>query len=78
MVAQSRPYKIGREVARGGMGAIREAEHVSLRRKVAMKVMLSGKQASREAALRFEREAQVLAQLEHPNIVPVHDLGVDV
>src|SRR5262249_29593447 len=70
-------YAIGREVARGGMGAIREAEHVSLRRKVAMKVMLSGKQASRDAALRFEREAQVLAQLEHPNIVPIHDLGID-
>jgi eukaryotic-like serine/threonine-protein kinase len=72
-----RHYETGREVARGGMGAIHEAEDLSLRRRVALKVMLAGNQATREAALRFEREARVLAQLEHPNIVPIHDLGLD-
>lgn len=61
-----RHYETGREVARGGMGAVYEAEDLSLRRRVALKVMLAGNLATREAALRFEREARVLAQLEHP------------
>jgi len=72
-----RHYETGREVARGGMGAVHEAVDLSLRRTVALKVLLAGNLATREAALRFEREARVLAQLEHPNIVPIHDLGID-
>jgi len=58
------------------MGAVLEAEELTLERTVAMKVMLTGGQSSREEAQRFRREAKVLARLEHPNIVPIHDLGV--
>lgn len=69
-------YRIQEEVARGGMGQILRASDRDLRRDVAMKVMLDG--AEGRARARFVEEAQVTAQLEHPNIVPVHELGVDV
>ena len=74
---RAQKYAIGEVVARGGMGAIRAAEDVNCRRTVAMKVMLKGKDASRSSLIRFIEEAQVTAQLEHPNIIPVHELGVD-
>jgi serine/threonine protein kinase/WD40 repeat protein len=70
-------YKVGGEIARGGMGSILEAEDRKLGRKVAMKVMRLEAAASDEARTRFVREATVLARLEHPNIVPIHDLGWD-
>jgi len=70
-----RKYEIGGVVAQGGMGAILNARDLATRRTVAMKVMLSD--MSREDVLRFIEEAQVTAQLEHPNIVPIHDLSVD-
>ena len=72
---QSRKYEVEEEVARGGMGTVFRARETSVRRAVAMKVMLS--QASERAVARFIQEAQVTGQLEHPNIVPVHELGVD-
>jgi serine/threonine protein kinase len=74
--SDSRHYKVGREIAKGGMGRILEAEDTGLHRTVAMKVML-GNDASGEAQQRFTREAEVLARLEHPNIVPIHELGRD-
>src|SRR5207248_10546667 len=70
-------YTIGPVVNRGGMGAMLEAQDMQIERRVAMKVMLSGKSASRESLLRFIQEAKVTGRLEHPNIVPIHDLGVD-
>ena len=72
---QSQDYAIGAEVARGGMGAVLQARESATRRTVAMKVMLGRSDAKN--TLRFIEEAQVTAQLEHPNIVPVHDLGID-
>jgi serine/threonine protein kinase/WD40 repeat protein len=69
-------YTKGREIARGGMGAILEANDRMLGRTVAMKVVLENR-ASEEARMRFIREATVLGQLEHPNIVPIHELGKD-
>jgi serine/threonine protein kinase len=57
------------------MGAILEAEDLASRRKVAMKVLLDVR--SSQDVARFVEEAQVTAQLEHPNIVPVHDLNVN-
>jgi Leucine-rich repeat (LRR) protein len=57
------------------MGAILDARDGPTRRLVAMKVMLDS--ADESDAMRFIEEAQVTAQLEHPNIVPVHELGVD-
>jgi hypothetical protein len=72
---RARKYDIGGEVARGGMGAILDVREAAIERKVAMKVMLDG---SREDDLgRFVAEAKITGQLEHPNIVPVHELGVD-
>ena len=72
----SSSYRPGREIARGGMGAILSAHDQKLARSVAMKVMLRA-DASAEERQRFELEARVLGRLAHPNIVPVHDLGTD-
>ena len=67
-------YRIVRELARGGMGVVYEAEDLALRRRVAVKVLAS-ELASAEAAARMLEEARVLGQLEHPGIVPLHDCG---
>ncbi|MCK5851062.1 MAG: protein kinase [Kiritimatiellae bacterium] len=74
---EGRKYNIGKLVAKGGMGAILTAKDLNIRRHVAMKVMLDPNQADDEMILRFIEEAQVTGQLEHPSIVPVHELGVD-
>jgi len=68
-------YVIGEEVNRGGMGAILRGVDRDIRREVAIKVMLRSKDLDRR--LRFIAEAQIQGQLEHPNIVPVHELGQD-
>jgi pSer/pThr/pTyr-binding forkhead associated (FHA) protein len=72
---RQRRYAIGGIVAQGGMGAILDAVDEPMRRTVAMKVML--REGSQEDLVRFIEEAQIRGQLEHPNIVPVHELGVD-
>lgn len=68
-------YAIRSQIAQGGMGAILDVKQTATQRTVAMKVMLGS--ADEGDVLRFIEEAQVTAQLEHPNIVPVHELGVD-
>ena len=68
-------YDIGGVVAQGGMGAILDAREATTGRTVAMKVMLQSD--SPDDVLRFVAEAKVTACLEHPNIVPVHELSVD-
>ncbi len=68
-------YRPGREIARGGMGAVLDTQDEKFQRAVAMKVML--RNSNEEGRRRFLQEARVLGQLAHPNIVPVHDLGVD-
>uniref|UniRef100_UPI003783701E serine/threonine-protein kinase n=1 Tax=Prosthecobacter sp. TaxID=1965333 RepID=UPI003783701E len=70
------PFVFGRQIAKGGMGAILEGEDCKLGRTIAVKVMLDP-HASSEQARRFVQEAAVLGKLEHPNIVPIHDLGRD-
>ncbi len=70
-------YAPGAELGRGGMGVVRQSEDLKLGRQVAMKVMLEGNKKSFDARLRFYQEAEILARLEHPNIVPMHDLGQD-
>ena len=72
---RERKYEISGVVGRGGMGAILGAHELTIDRKVAMKVMLSS--GSESDLLRFVAEAKITGQLEHPNIVPVHELGVD-
>ncbi|MFK7911291.1 MAG: protein kinase [Akkermansiaceae bacterium] len=70
-------YSIAGELARGGMGAVLNAKDMNLRRDVAMKIVLDPLTAQDSQIARFVHEAQVTGQLEHPNIVPVHELGVD-
>jgi serine/threonine-protein kinase len=68
-------YRTGALIGRGGMGAVYLAEHVQLRRKVALKVLPQG--LARDPAFRdrFIRESQLAASIDHPNIIPVHDAG---
>lgn len=68
-------YAIGTVVAQGGMGAILAAEQSAMKRHVAMKMMLANRDEG--DVLRFIEEAQITGQLEHPNIVPVHEIGID-
>jgi len=67
-------YRLIGQVARGGMGVVYAAEDELLQRRVALKVLeMPGSEG--ELANRLTREARVLARLEHPGIVPVHDVG---
>ena len=68
-------YQIHNELHRGGQGVVYLATHEGTRRQVAIKVMLNGGFASPHDKVRFEREIQVLAQLQNPNIVSIHDSG---
>ncbi len=68
-------YVLVREVARGGMGIVHEATDTDLRRRVALKVLRDG-EADPETLRRLHREAAIAAQLRHPNIVAVHEVGV--
>jgi serine/threonine-protein kinase len=67
-------YQLMGQIARGGMGVVYAAEDETLQRRVALKV-LEVPGAEGELASRLMREARVLARLEHPGIVPVHDVG---
>jgi serine/threonine protein kinase/WD40 repeat protein len=67
-------YQLGREIAQGGMGTILEARDRKLSRTVAVKVLMPDSDMDEAMFRRFVREATVLAQLEHPNIVPIHDI----
>jgi hypothetical protein len=68
-------YRILREVGRGGMGVVYEAEQESLGRQVALKVLASWAGGSENQIRRFHREARSAAQLHHTNIVPVYGVG---
>ena len=69
-------YRVLREIGRGGMGIVYEAFQESLNRTVAVKVLPWLTNANESALKRFNREAQVAANLEHPNIIPVFGVGV--
>ena len=69
-------YAVDKPLAQGGMGAVLLIKDGDFQRPAAMKVMLSRYAQNAEAMERFLAEAQVTAQLEHPNIVPIHDLGI--
>src|SRR6516164_6295158 len=68
-------YRILREIGRGGMGIVYEAEQESLGRRVALKVLSAGSLLDPKQVRRFEREARAAARLHHTNIVPVFGVG---
>ncbi|HMP79730.1 MAG TPA: serine/threonine-protein kinase, partial [Pirellulaceae bacterium] len=69
-------FEIIAELASGGLGKVSIAMDKTLKRKVAIKEMLSSHAHHPEARIRFTREAELTGQLEHPSIVPIHHLGV--
>jgi len=64
------------EIGRGGMGRVIEAKDPELGRRVAVKVIIDPDKVTRAQVARFITEAKITAQLEHPGIVPVYDMGI--
>jgi serine/threonine protein kinase/class 3 adenylate cyclase len=70
-------YRLEREIARGGMGAVWVAFDPQLKRRVAVKLMSPDQLASESLRGRFEREAVAIAQLQNPHVIQVYDYGID-
>jgi serine/threonine protein kinase len=69
------PYHLQSIIGRGGMGIVFKADDTRLHRSVALKMLFGGNATDVRMALRFATEAQTLAKLDHPNVIPVYDVS---
>src|SRR6516165_11347870 len=68
-------YEVEAVLGHGGMGVVYKARHLALKRTVALKMLLANEYAVPHELARFQREAEAVAALRHPNIVQIHDVG---
>lgn len=74
-LVEGTPYRVLREIGAGGMGVVYEVEHTRLAKRYVAKVLRAAIQNIPGALARIDREARVLADLDHANVVQIHDFG---